>query len=122
MAVANRPDVIAARNQLLSATTGTRLAAAQHIRDLDAGYEYQRVGSDHAVGMVVQFPLFVHNNQVALLTQAQALENAAEAQLKQAEFQAVTDVEKAYQGYVSARKVLDLYSTATLSQIEKLQN
>jgi cobalt-zinc-cadmium efflux system outer membrane protein len=56
------------------------------------------------------------------LTQAQALENAAEAQLKQAEFQAVTDVEKAYQGYVSARKVLDLYSTTTLSQLEKLQS
>jgi outer membrane protein, heavy metal efflux system len=122
MAVANRPDVIAARNQLVSATSGTRLAAAQHIRDVDAGYEYQRVGSDYAVGMVVQFPLFVHNNQTALLTQAQALENAAEAQLKQAEFQAVTDVEKAFQSYVSARKVLDLYSTATLSQIEKLQS
>jgi len=122
MALANRPDVIAARNQLASATTGTRLAAAQHIRDLDVGYEYQRVGSDYAVGMVAQFPLFTHNNQAALLKQAQALENAAEAQLKQAEFQVVTDVEKAYQGYVSARKVLDLYSTTTLSQLEKLQS
>src|SRR5262245_32930140 len=36
MAVANRSDVIAARNQVLSASTGTRLAAAQHIRDVGA--------------------------------------------------------------------------------------
>jgi cobalt-zinc-cadmium efflux system outer membrane protein len=122
MALANRPDVIAARNQLASATTGTRLAGAQRIRDVDAGYEYQRVGNDHSLGFVMQFPVFVHNNQQALLTQAQALENAAEAQLRQAEFQAVTDVEKAYQSYVSSRKVLDLYSAATLSQIEKLQS
>jgi cobalt-zinc-cadmium efflux system outer membrane protein len=122
MALANRPDVIAARNQLASATTGTRLAGAQRIRDVDAGYEYQRVGNDHSLGFVMQFPVFVHNNQQALLPQAQALENAAEAQLRQAEFQAVTDVEKAYQSYVSSRKVLDLYSAATLSQIEKLQS
>jgi len=121
MALGNRPDVIAARNQLASATTGTRLAAAQRTRDVDTGYEYQRVGSDYSLGFVVQFPVFVHNNQKAIFTQAQALENAAEAQLKQVEFQAITDVEKAYQSYVSSRKVLDLYSAATLSQIEKLQ-
>ena len=121
MALANRPDVIAARNQLASATTSTRLAAAQRIRDVDAGYEYQRVGNDHSLGFVLQVPVFVHNNQLALFTQAKAQENAVEAQLKQAEFQAITDVEKAYQAYGSSRKVLDLYSAATLSQIDKLQ-
>jgi outer membrane protein, heavy metal efflux system len=121
MALANRPDVIAARNQLASTTTSTRLAAAQRIRDVATGYEYQRVGSDHSLGFVLQVPIFVHNNQLALFTQAKAQESAAEAQLKQAEFQAITDVEKAYQAYGSSRKVLDLYSAATLSQIEKLQ-
>ena len=69
----------------------------------------------------MQFPIFMHNNQQALFTQAQAQQSAAEAQLKQTEFQAITDVEKAYQSYVSARKVLDLYSATTLSQIDKLQ-
>ena len=121
MALANRPDIIAARNQLASASTSTRLAAAQRLRDVDTGYEYQRVGQDHSLGVVMSFPVFVHNNQQALFTQAKAQESAAEAQLRQAEFQAITDVEKAYQSYVSSRKVLDLYSATNLSQIEKLQ-
>src|SRR5262249_38455861 len=51
-----------------------------------------------------------------------AQRNAAEALLKQAEAQAVTDVEKAYQAYLSARRMLDLYSTQNLSQVAKLRD
>ena len=78
------------------------------------------MGSDHTAGFV-QVPLFLNNNQHALFTQAEA-QNAAEAQLKQAELQAVNDVEKAYQSYLSARRVLDLYSAENLSQVEKLRS
>ena len=69
----------------------------------------------------MQVPLFLRNNQQALYTQTDAQKRAAEAQLKQAELQAVVDVEKAYQSYLSARKVLDLYNTENLSQVEKLR-
>jgi outer membrane protein TolC len=65
--------------------------------------------------------LFLHNNQQALYTQAEAQKRAAEAQLKQAELQAVTDVDKAYQSYLSARRVLDLYSAENLNQLERLR-
>jgi outer membrane protein, heavy metal efflux system len=41
--------------------------------------------------------------------------------LKQAEIQASTDVDKAYQAYLSARQVLDLYGTGNLSQLDKLR-
>lgn len=122
IALAERPDVIAARHLLASAESATLLARAQRRRDIDVGYEYQRAGSDHSFGVVLQFPLFLSNNQRAFFTQAEAQKRAAEAQWKQAEFQAVTEVEKAYQSYLSARRVLDLYNTQNLSQVEKLRN
>ena len=121
IALAERPDVIAARHLFSSAESNMQLAYAQRLRDVDIGYEYQRVGSDHSLGVVFQVPLFLHNNQQALYSQAEAQKRAAEAQLKQAELQAVADVEKAYQSYLSARRVLDLYSTENLGQLERLR-
>ena len=53
---------------------------------------------------------------------AEAQKRAAEAQVKQAEVQAITDVEKAYQAYLSARRVLDLYSTTNLTQVDRLRS
>src|SRR3989442_14139656 len=97
-----------------------QLAYAQRIRDVSTGYEYQRVGSDHSLGFVLQVPLLVNNNQRALFTQAEAQKRAAEAQVKQAEVQAITDVEKAYQAYLSARRVLELYSPKKFSTGGKL--
>lgn len=120
-ALAERPDVLAARHLLASAESNAQLAFAQRMRDVDIGYEYQRVGSDHSAGIVVQVPLFIHNDQRAVYNQAEAQKRAAEAQLKQAELQAVTDVEKAYQSYLSARRVLDLYSTENLEQLQRLR-
>ena len=45
----------------------------------------------------------------------------AEAQLKQTELQALVDVDKAYQSYVSARRVLELYTAENLGQLERLR-
>ena len=70
---------------------------------------------------MVQFPLFLSNNQRALYTQTDALKRSAEAQLKQAELQAITDLEKAYLSYTSTRKVLDLYTAENLGQLERLR-
>ena len=122
MALEQRPDVMAARHTLEAAERGLRLARAQRVRDVDIGYEYQRVGDDHSAGVVVQFPLFVYNNQRAGIKQAEALRSAAEASLKQIELQAVTDIEKAYQAYLTARRTLDLYNSQNLSQVEKLRS
>jgi len=122
VALAERPDVIAAHNTLEAAGRGSLLAKAQRSRDFDIAYEYQRVGDDHSAGVMLQVPLFVHNNYKAAITQADAQHRAAEALLHQVELQAVTDVEKAYQGYQSARRVLELYNSQNLIQVEKLRN
>jgi cobalt-zinc-cadmium efflux system outer membrane protein len=99
IALTTRPDVIAARNTFEASNRGVLLAQAQTQRDLDVGYEYQRVGSDHSLGVVLQVPLFLYNNNQSAIKQAEAQRDSAEALLRQSELQAVTDVEKAYRAY-----------------------
>jgi outer membrane protein, heavy metal efflux system len=122
LTLANRPDVQIARNNLRAAMSSNRLALAQRTRDVVVGAEYQRVGNDQAVGMTMQIPLFTYNNQGAVATQAAALERAAEAQLRQAERQALTDIEKAYQTYLAASRALSLYSDTNLKQVEDVRS
>lgn len=122
LALANRPDVQIARSNLRAAMSANRLALAQRTRDVVVGGEYQRVGNDQAVGMTMQIPLFTYNNQRAIATQAAAVERAAEAQLRQAERQALTEIEKAYQAYLAASRALSLYNDATLKQVEDVRS
>jgi cobalt-zinc-cadmium efflux system outer membrane protein len=122
IALNERPDVAAARNTLRAAEHGLALARAQRKRDIAVGAEYQRVGSDSSVGMIAEFPLFVYNNQKAALSQALAQEKTAEAQLRQAETQAITDVEKAYQAYLAAQRTLAIYSEDGLAATAKMRN
>ncbi|HXJ37974.1 MAG TPA: TolC family protein [Bryobacteraceae bacterium] len=121
MALKNRPDIQAARSSLTGAQAGLHLAEAQRTRDVSVALEYQRVGSDSALGVIAQVPLFVYNNQKAGIAQATAQQHVVEAQLRQAEAQAVTDVEKAWQAYLAARNSMELYSSENLVQVEKLR-
>jgi len=70
---------------------------------------------------LMQVPLFTYNNQKAGITQAQALRQSNEALVEQAERLATTEVEKAYQSYLSAKQGLELYSTDNLDQVRHLQ-
>jgi len=117
-----RPDVQLAKRNLVAAERGVDLAKAQRSRDITASVEYQRVGSDNAVGVLTGLPLFVYNNQLAGITQAEAQRNAAEALLHQAERQAATDVAKAYAAYLAARQSMTLYSGDNLVQVQKVQD
>ena len=83
--------------------------------------EYQRVGSDSSIGVVAQFPLFLYNDQKMAAVQATAMQRAADAQYRMARTQAVTDVEKAWQAYLSASRAMELYSGDNLKQVEKLR-
>jgi outer membrane protein TolC len=103
-------------------TSATCPAEAQRARDVIVGAEYQRVGNDPAVGVTMQVPLFTYHNQRAGVTQAVALERAAEAQLHQIERQASTDVEKAYDAYLTATRTLARYNDANLRQVEDVRN
>lgn len=121
-ALENRPDLKAARYALDAAERGTRLAESLRHRDVSVAMEYQHVGDDSSMGMIVQIPLFVFNNQKAAAAQATALQLAARSQYRQAQVQVLTDVEKAYQAYLAAKESLELYSQDNLLQVEKLRD
>ncbi len=116
-----RPDLQAARGTLRATERGTRLAEAQRTRDIYTAVEYQRVGSDHSVGAIVSFPLFLYNNQKAAIEQATAQERLAEVQVRQAELQVLTEVDKTYQAFLSARQSLNLYSADTLNRANRIR-
>ena len=121
LAHANRPDLKVARANLEAAAYGLRLAQAQRSHDINVATEYQRVGDDDSLGIVTQIPLFLYNNGKAGVEQAQALRAAAEALLHQAEIQVDTDVEKAYQAYLAAKRSVALYSGENLNQVRKVR-
>ncbi len=122
IALQERPDIHVARNLQVAAFKNVSLAQAQRVRDISVGMEFQRVGNDQSIGASVSIPLFRYNNHEADVVQAQALLQSATAQLKQAETQASTDVEKAYQAYIAARRTLDLFNSQNLTQMDKLRS
>jgi cobalt-zinc-cadmium efflux system outer membrane protein len=120
-ALRDRPDAMAARNALKAAERGVELAEAQRKRDVAVGIEYQRVGDDHTVGVTTEIPLFVYNNQKAAIAQAVAQKRIAEAQLRQVETQVLTDVEKAYQSYLTAQRALSIYSRDGMQEAARVR-
>lgn len=120
-ALLNRPDVAVARENFEASKLALKGAQALRARDIDLGFEYQRVGQDHTAGVLLSFPLFAYNNQRSAAVQAKAQLDAAEKQLRQVELQALTDVEKAYQAYIAARRTLELYRSENLAPVEKLR-
>jgi outer membrane protein, heavy metal efflux system len=121
IALTERPDLLAAQKTQTAGERGTRLAEALRKRDISLALEYQRVGNDQAVGAVVTFPLFLFNNQKAAISQAVAQERLAAMQVRQAELQVVTDVEKAYLSLSSARQTLDLYSKDAIERATRIR-
>lgn len=118
----NRPDLKVAQANLEAAKYGVRLAQAQRSHDINVATEYQRVGDDDTLGIVTQIPIFLYNNGKAGVEQAQALQAAAEAQLHQVEVQVDTDVEKAYQAYLAAKRSVALYNDENMKQVRKVRD
>jgi len=118
-AIDHRPDVLAARHTVEAAEHAFELANALRRRDIDVAGEYQRNGGENTVGVVVSVPLFLNNNHQGEISQALAQLEQAKAQLKQAQLQALTDVDKAYRAYELSRRMLQLYTTETVSKSEE---
>ncbi|MBO0860478.1 MAG: TolC family protein [Chloracidobacterium sp.] len=121
IALVERPDVIASRRLQDAAAKTMALASAQRTRDILVGMFYQHIGSDNTVGVNVSFPLRVYNNGYAAISQAQAQQESAISLTRGAELQALTDVEKAYIAYQSARRILDIYSSSTIERAGRLK-
>jgi cobalt-zinc-cadmium efflux system outer membrane protein len=82
---------------------------------------FQRVGSDYTFGFDIAFPILVYNKGYAAIRQAAAQQESAASLARDAELQALTDVEKAYLAYQSARRILDIYSSSTIERAGRLK-
>jgi len=121
LALANRPDVQAARFNVEAARVGVQLAIASKARDVTVGGQYARTGSDNTFGVVLSVPLKVGARARTAIEQATALELQAEAQLRQAETQALTDVEKAFIAYRTSRDRLRAFTSDVLVAAEQVR-
>ncbi len=121
MALRERPDLTVARRTVLASERGTRLAEALRKRDLTLALEYQRVGNDQAVGAILSFPLFVFNNQQAVIAQAASQQRFAETQQRQTELQVLADVDKAYYAVVAASQGVNLYSSDAIARANRVR-
>lgn len=115
MALANRPDIQAAQINLEAAERGMELAQAQKARDVTIGGQYYRNGSDNTVGVVMSVPLRIGLRANAAIAQATATKLQAEAQLRLLKTQSLTDVEKAFTGYLVSRDRLRLFTGTALN-------
>ena len=121
-ALAERPDLQAARLFETAAEKGVRLAQALRTRDVFASVQVQRTGNDYALGGRISVPLFVFNNQRGFISQAVAGERLAQTQVRQAELQVLTDVERAWQAAQSARLALNLFNTEALERSRSIRS
>ncbi len=117
--IEHRPDVIVAQRAVEAARRTLDLAYAQRRRDIDLAGAYQCIGSDNTVGVTISVPLLLFNNFQGQIDQGLAQLQQANVQLDQARLQAITDVDKAYQGYQSSQQVLKVYTAETLAKAEE---
>jgi cobalt-zinc-cadmium efflux system outer membrane protein len=119
VALAQRPDVVAAQRAVEAARRTLDLAYAQRRRDIDVAGEYQRIGSDNTVGVTLSVPLFVFNTFQGLIEQGLAALQQATTALEQARLGALTDVDKAYEAYQTSQALLQVHTTETLTKAQE---
>ena len=112
----DRPDVVAAKRLLDAAEKSICMARALRWSDVTVGGEYQRVGGDNTVGLVISVPLPLYNNHKGNIEQSEAQRNQLYAQYQQVKLQALTDVDKACQAWLSSRKMVELYTSSSLDK------
>jgi cobalt-zinc-cadmium efflux system outer membrane protein len=121
MALASRPDIKAAELNVEAADAGLKLAESQRVRDVVAGGQYSRTGSDNTVGVVVGLPLKIGPRATAAIAQATSSKLQAEAQLRLVRTQALTDVEKAFTAYQVSRDRLRLFTGGALATADDVR-
>jgi cobalt-zinc-cadmium efflux system outer membrane protein len=114
LALENRPDIKAAKLNLEAAEANLRLAQAARRRDITVGTQFSRVGSDNAFGFVATVPLEIKKRAENAIGQAAVVVKQAQANLRQAQTQALTEVEKAFLAYLISRDRLRLYTGTAL--------
>jgi cobalt-zinc-cadmium efflux system outer membrane protein len=122
MALANRPDILAARDSVRKAGSDVNLANAGGVTDVIAGTEYKRNGPDNTIGFTFQVPLKIFDrNQGEKLRTRRELD-ASKANEISVRTQVLSDVDQAYAAYQSALLRADLYNRDYLKRAKDVRD
>jgi outer membrane protein, heavy metal efflux system len=131
LALANRPDLKALAAEQRRAEAELTLARAEAVPNLTAGVLVRREatsmdvagleGKDTAytVGVRLSMPIPVFDRNVAGLQEARAKQSTAATRLVSAERNVEREVESEYTNYLSSEKILSLYRTSVVPQLEE---
>lgn len=122
IAAEERPDLQSAKLDLRAAERGTRLAEAQRKRDISASFLAQRTGQDYALGASLSVPLFLFNNQRAAIAQAAATEKLASTRARHAAVLVESEVDLAYQAFLSSKQAMDLFSRDAIERSRQIRS
>ena len=113
-ALAQRPDVIAARDSVTSARADARLQRANAVPDPDFIGGYKRNVGDNTIYTSLQIPLPFSNRNQGEIARADASERTAEAARAQTELYARAEIEAARSAYERSRQIVQ----ATLPEMQ----
>ncbi len=105
-ALAQRPDVIAARDAITAAQADLKLQHAQAVPDLDALAGYKRNSGADTIFTQIQIPLPFRNRNQGEIERARSSILTAQASLALLEAQVRAEIEQAEQGYAAQQRIV----------------
>jgi cobalt-zinc-cadmium efflux system outer membrane protein len=134
LAQSKRPDLKTLEHERSRGEADIVLARAEGVPNLTAGLAVRRdttsmeiggtEGKDTAytIGLKLSMPIPVFNKNQAGVQEARAKRNSAESRLLAASRNVEREVETAYAGYLNSEKILSLYKTIIIPQLEENLN
>ena len=131
LALAQRPDIKVLEAERGRSQTGVCLARAESVPNLTVGLALWRdtrsmniiglEGTDktYTIGMKLSMPIPVFDHNQAGVQEAGALQSSAESRLLTAIRNAEREVETAYASCLSSEKILSLYKTDIIPQLQE---
>ena len=130
-ALDRRPDIKAMEAERGGSEAAVCLARAEGVPNLTAGVALWRdtksmkidglesIDETYTLGLRLSMPIPVFNHNQAGVQEARARQNSAESRLLTAIRNAEREVETAYASYLSSEKILSLYKTDIIPQLEE---
>jgi len=116
LALANRPDLLAAQRGVTASESQVGLAKANGKVDLDVTFNYTRLNQSNLGAFYFNIPLPVFNKNQGEIARTQYVLTQSQFQQKAAEQQVLTDVKNAYENLHTSDKIVQLYDKGYLQQ------
>ena len=121
-ALANRPDLRAAQAAREKAEADIKLARANAWTDITPGIEYQRIGPDNTIGVVLSLPLRIFDRNQGEIARTRADQRRAAAAREAVAVQALADVDTALAALGAERAKLTLLRDTYLVKAQQARD